>query len=237
MIVYAAVDLLGGRAVQLVGGRVDQEHVSWPKPAQVAARWIAAGFRALHVVDLNGAFGTGDNGSDIATILAESTVPVQVSGGVRDEARISALLRMGAARVVVGTRAVEDPVWRETMTQRYPKCLLVAADMRAGRIVKRGWTEATGQTAEAFIGSLAGEPLAGVLVTDVSREGSMRGVNVQHFAGLVETSAHPVIAAGGIRDMADLSALASAGVAGAVIGMALYTGSIQPHDVVKEFAE
>lgn len=237
MIVYAAIDLLGGHAVQLVGGRVDRQRLSWPEPVRVAERWLHAGFRALHVVDLDGAFGSGDNRADIAAILAKANVPVQVSGGVRDEARIAALLAQGAARVVIGTRAVEDAAWRTEMAARFPARLLVAADMRAGRIVKRGWTDDTGQTVESFIAALAEEPLAGVLITDVSREGSMQGVNVEHFARLTEVSAHPVVAAGGIRDMNDLRALAKAGVAGAVIGMALYTGSIEPHDVIKEFSE
>ncbi|HEX6259932.1 MAG TPA: 1-(5-phosphoribosyl)-5-[(5-phosphoribosylamino)methylideneamino] imidazole-4-carboxamide isomerase [Woeseiaceae bacterium] len=236
MIVYAAVDILGGRAVQLVGGRVADTKVSWPDPLSTAQRWLDAGFRALHVVDLDGAFESGSNAEHIAQILELATVPVQVSGGVRDEDRIASLLEAGAARVVIGTRALEDDAWRQSVAQTFPQRLLVAADMRDGRVVKRGWTADAGRDAEEFIATLNDEPFAGVMVTDVSREGRMQGVNLDFYGRVTEISEHPIVAAGGIRDMADLRGLAAAGVAGAIIGMALYTGNIEPAAVLEEFA-
>ena len=236
MIVYAAIDILGGRAVQLVGGRVADTKVSWPDPLSAARRWLEAGFRALHVVDLDGAFDTGSNTAHITEILELATVPVQVSGGVRDDERISELLEGGAARVVIGTRALEDDEWRQSVAAKFPKRLLVAADVRDGRVVKRGWTADAGRDAETFITALNSEPFAGVMVTDVSREGRMEGVNLDLYRKLTAISDHPIIAAGGIRDMADLRGLAGAGVAGAIIGMALYTGKITPAAVLEEFA-
>jgi phosphoribosylformimino-5-aminoimidazole carboxamide ribotide isomerase len=235
MIVYAAIDLRGGRVVQLVGGRTHDERISWPDPLGVARRWIDAGFRALHVVDLDAAFETGSNRAAVATIIENSEVPVQVCGGVRDETRVADFLDAGAARVVVGTRALEDAAWRARMADGYPGRIVVAADVRDGVVVTRGWTQSTALDGAAFVASLRDEPLAAVLVTDVSREGSLQGVDIERFEMMVQASAHPVIAAGGIRDLDDLRALADAGIVGAVLGMSLYTGSIQPDDVRREF--
>jgi phosphoribosylformimino-5-aminoimidazole carboxamide ribotide isomerase len=149
VIVIAAVDLRDGRAVQLVGGRPDDERVSLPDPAAVARGWQDAGFPALHVVDLDAALGLGDNRAAIAAILQDTRIPVQVGGGVRDDAPADALLELGAARVVVGTRAVEDRSWLERLCARHPGRVVVAADVRAGAIVTRGWTAGAGVAGEA----------------------------------------------------------------------------------------
>lgn len=236
MIVYAAIDLRGGQAVQLVGGRPDAQKVTLPDPAAVAQRWIDAGFSALHVVDLDAALETGDNRALIAEILEVATVPVQVGGGVRDEAAVHELLTAGAQRVIVGTRAIEDDEWRASTARRFPRKLVVAADVRAGLIATHGWTQQTQIDVESFIRRLSPEPLAGILITDVSREGQMAGVDVAMFDALVKASALPIIAAGGIRDMSDLHALAAAGVAGAVLGMSLYTGAIDGMAAAAEFS-
>lgn len=236
MIVYAAIDLRDGKAVQLIGGRPDRQKVALPDPAAVAQRWIDAGFGALHVVDLDAALGSGDNRAFIAEILEVSTVPVQVGGGVRDEAAVADLLAAGAQRVVVGTRAIQDDEWRASTARRFPKKLVVAADVRDGFVTTHGWTRQTQVDVYSFVRELAGEPIAAILITDVSREGRMVGVDVAMFEALVDVSANPVIASGGIRDMGDLRALAQAGVAGAVLGMSLYTGAIDPMAAAAEFS-
>lgn len=235
MIVYAAIDLRGGQAVQLVGGRTDAQRVALPDPAAVALQWISFGFKALHVVDLDAALGTGENRAIIAEILDVATVPVQVGGGVRDDDAVDALIEAGAARVIVGTRAVEDPAWRMCVARRLPGRLVVAADVRGEYVTVRGWSAETQKTAEELLHELRDEPLGGVLITDVSREGQLTGVDVEKFSRLVRASVHPVTAAGGIRDMADLHALDRAGVAGAVLGMSLYTGTIDPVTAAVEF--
>jgi len=226
LIAYPAIDLRGGKAVQLVGGRPEAERISLPDPVEVAVRWIDAGFRALHVIDLDAALGTGNNRIAIDRILAAVSVPVQVGGGIRDDAAADSLIGAGAARVIVGTRAVEDEGWRRALAVRHPERVVVAADVRGDNIVTRGWTEETAVRADAFLQTLSHEPIAAVLVTDVGREGQMIGVDVAKFEMLVRASAHPVLAAGGIRDLNDLHALDAVGVAGAVLGMALYTGAI-----------
>lgn len=237
MIVYPAVDLRGGQAVQLVGGRVEAQKVSLPDPVAVALQWVRAGFRALHVVDLDAALGTGDNRVVIAEILAACDVPVQVGGGIRDDAAVNDLIEAGAARVIVGTRAVEDEAWRSRITRRYPQRVIVAADVRGDYITTRGWTADTQIRAQDFISKLEEDPIAAALITDVSREGQLGGVDVAKFETLVTASSLAVIAAGGIRDMEDLRALSEVGVAGAVLGMSLYTGTIDGRAAAAEFSD
>jgi phosphoribosylformimino-5-aminoimidazole carboxamide ribotide isomerase len=233
MIVYAAVDLRGGRAVQLVGGSTAREKVSKADPAKTAAEWADWGFGGLHVVDLDAALGEGDNSAHIREILSSSRIPVQVGGGVRSDERIAELLDLGAERVVIGTRAVEDQRWRVSATRNHPGRLIVAADLKDGRIVTRGWTWRTAIAAGEFLREIAREPLGAVLVTDVGREGRMDGVDAELFASIVQATGHPVIAAGGIRDADDLRKLRDAGVAGAVVGMALYKGKIKKSDIAE----
>jgi phosphoribosylformimino-5-aminoimidazole carboxamide ribotide isomerase len=236
VIAIPAVDLRAGRAVQLVGGRYDAERVSLPDPAAVARGWQDAGFTALHVVDLDAALGLGDNRGAIAAILESVRVPVQVGGGVRDDDAAAALLGLGAARVVVGTRAVEDRPWLETLCARHPGRVIVAADVRDGIVVTRGWTAGADVDGEAFVASLEDLPLAAVLVTDVSREGRMVGADADRFAGLAAASRHPLQAAGGIGGVDDLVALERAGAAAVILGMALYTGTLEPATILREFA-
>jgi len=232
---YAAVDLMGGRAVQLVGGRAEDTRISLPDPAAVARDWVARGFGALHVVDLDAALEQGHNRAAIAALLEAVDVPVQVGGGVRDEAAADALFELGAARVVVGTRAVRDRAWLEELVARHPARVVVAADVRGAEVVARGWTEGTGLDAAAFLGSLDDLELAGVLVTDVGREGRMAGADAARFALLAAATRHALLASGGVTDMADLRRLAYAGAAGVVLGMALYTGALDAAAVAREF--
>jgi phosphoribosylformimino-5-aminoimidazole carboxamide ribotide isomerase len=236
LIAYAAIDLRGGRVVQLVGGRVEQESISWPDPLDVAQRWVDEGFAALHIVDLDAALAAGSNRDIIEVLIKNVRVPVQVGGGVRDDQSVQHWLDAGAAKVIVGTRAVEDATWRHNIAEKHPHQLIVAADVRDGHVVTRGWQAATSHEGESFVASLNTDALAGVLVTDVSREGQMLGIDQPLFRRLSRASHHPVIAAGGIRDEQDLHALANAGVAGAVLGMALYQGAIDPAVITPVYA-
>lgn len=237
MIAYPAIDLRGGRAVQLVGGRPDHEHVSLADPVAVAARWVSIGFRALHVVDLDAALGDGDNRAVIETLIRDAGVPVRVGGGIRDDGAADALLDAGADRVIVGTRAVEDAEWLRGLAQRHASRVVVAADVRDGHVLTRGWTATSGTPVDAFLRSLDALPIAGVLVTDVGREGRMTGSDAAAFAGLARASTHPLVAAGGIAAIDDLRALDRAGAAGAVLGMALYTGAVDGAAVAREFGQ
>ena len=237
MIAWAALDLRGGRVVQLVGGRPEAERVSLPDPAVVAGQWLDCGFAGLHVVDLDAALGEGENRAGILAIIeAAAGVPVQVGGGVRRTAMADALLAAGAARVVVGTRAVEDRSWLERLAARWPGRVVVAADVRGDEVLVRGWTAGAGLVVDRFLPSLAGLPLAAVLVTDVAREGRMPGADAEAFRRLAALSPHPLIASGGVANAADLAALADTGVAGVVLGMALYTGALDARAVARQYA-
>jgi phosphoribosylformimino-5-aminoimidazole carboxamide ribotide isomerase len=236
VIPYAALDLRGGRVVQLVGGRPGTERVNLPDPVAVALEWADAGFPWLHVVDLDAALGDGSNRDLILDVVHVLDIPVQVGGGVRDETAAADLLAAGAARVIVGTRAVEDPAWLGNLASRHPGRIVVAADVRDDRIVTRGWTADGGLDARTFLDSLQQHDLAGVLVTDVSREGSMVGIDDARFTSLAAATRHPLLAAGGIGGIEDVRTLARCGAAGAVLGMALYTGAVDARALTREFA-
>jgi phosphoribosylformimino-5-aminoimidazole carboxamide ribotide isomerase len=241
MIAIPAVDLRAGRCVQLVGGDYAQERVRLDDPVAVARDWVRAGFARLHVVDLDAATGRGGNRALIGELLREvaretgGAVPVQVGGGVREGDDIAALLDEGAAAVVVGTRAVEDAAWRETMALRYPGQLVLAADVRGRQVVTRGWSSTSMLDVGDLVRDCAGLPLAALLVTAVQLEGRMEGTDLPLMEEIAEQAAAPLLASGGVASADDLRALAHRGVAGAVLGMALYTGALDARHTAEEF--
>lgn len=231
MIAAPAVDLKGGRCVQLVGGRPDDERVSLPDPVAQAERWYAGGFGTVHVVDLDAALGSGDNLDVILRILGATGADTQVGGGIRDDARASVLLDAGVDRIVVGTRAIDDPDWLAGLAERWPSQIMVAIDTRDGRILRKGWTEDTGIDLADYLPGLAALPLAGILATDVGREGRLEGIDRVAVAETIALSFHPVWASGGVTTTDELQYLDEAGAAGAVLGMALYTKTLDPSEV------
>jgi phosphoribosylformimino-5-aminoimidazole carboxamide ribotide isomerase len=235
MRVFPGIDLRGGACVQWVGGVPEAEKIRLPDPIDVANRWKAAGFKALHVVDLDAALGTGSNAAIIAAILAASKLEAEVGGGVRDAESIQRLLDLGARRVIVGTRALEDPRWLEEMAFKFPGKLMLGADARGRQVVSRGWTRTLTQDVGALVAGVDALPLAGILVTAVHVEGREGGTDLPLMSELVETTSHPLIASGGIASMDELRQLAAAGVAGAVLGMAIYTGKIDAAAAAREF--
>ncbi|MBC8089052.1 MAG: 1-(5-phosphoribosyl)-5-[(5-phosphoribosylamino)methylideneamino] imidazole-4-carboxamide isomerase [Phycisphaerae bacterium] len=235
MIAIPAVDLRDGACVQLVGGEFANEKVRLPNPPVVARDWLLQGFQRLHVVDLDAALGKGNNMKIVREILRESTVPVQVGGGIRSEDQIDRLIDDGATYVVVGTRAVEDESWLEEMAGKFPHQLIVAADVRERKIVTRGWTKVLPHNVVHYVEELSALPLAGILVTAVHKEGQLEGTDLPLMEDVAEASAWPVFASGGVSSMDDLRALEHRGLAGAVLGMALYTGAIDARLVAQEF--
>jgi len=231
VIAAPAVDLRGGRCVQLVGGRPEDERVSLPDPVAQAERWFERGFGTLHVVDLDAALGSGDNLDVVLRIAGATPARKQVGGGIREDARADALLEAGIDRVVVGTRALDDPDWLGQLADRWPGKVMLALDTRDGRILRKGWTEDTGLLLADYLPGLAAVPLAGVLATDVGREGRLQGIDRDAAHDTISLSPHPVWASGGITTMAELEYLDESGAAGAVLGMALYTETLNPSDV------
>jgi phosphoribosylformimino-5-aminoimidazole carboxamide ribotide isomerase len=226
MIVAPAVDLKGGRCVQLVGGRPDDERVSLPDPVSVARGWTDLGFGTIHVVDLDAALGTGDNTAIVERIVAETPADLQVGGGIRDDRRADALLEAGFDRIVVGTRALDDPAWLESLAARWPGSVMVAVDTRDGLILRKGWTESTARRVDDYLPGLASLPLAGILSTDVAREGRLAGIDRDGCRRVIEASPHPAWISGGVTTMDELDYLDDAGAAGVVLGMAVYAGAL-----------
>ena len=235
MIAIPAIDLRGGACVQLVGGDYQQERVRLDDPVAVAREWTDTGFTRLHVVDLDAATGRGSNTDVIRDLLRDARVPVQVGGGVRDEWRIDELLDAGAHAVIVGTRAIEDEGWRADMAHRFPGRLIVAADVRERLVVTKGWADTTQRSVIDVVEELSTLPLAGVLVTAVHREGQLQGTDLPLMEDVAEASPWPVFASGGVTTMDDMRALAHRGLAGAVLGMALYTGVLDARHLAQEF--
>lgn len=238
MIVIPAVDLRDGACVQLVGGEYAEERVRLEDPLAVAREWARLGFRRLHVVDLDAATARGSNAATVAEIVRHGGFDVvQVGGGVRDESAIERLLDAGASAVVVGTRGLEDPDWLREMADRYPHEILLAADVRERRIVTRGWTQTLPRIVTDVVEELHDLPLAAIMVTAVHKEGQMQGTDLPLMEDVVEAAHVPVFASGGVSSASDLRALQDRGVAGAIVGMALYTGALDARSVIEEFHE
>jgi phosphoribosylformimino-5-aminoimidazole carboxamide ribotide isomerase len=237
MIAIPAVDLRDGACVQLVGGDYAEERIRLTDPVAVAREWTRYGFRRLHVVDLDAATGRGSNREIVAELLRETPAEIQVGGGIRSSTQVDELVASGARAVVVGTRAFEDTDWLARVATAYPNEILVAADVRDRRVVTHGWTRTLPREIIDVTEELSDLPLAGLLVTAVHREGRMQGADLFLMEDVVESATFPVYASGGIGSVADLRALAERGVAAAVIGMALYTGAIDPWQAAEEFSE
>ena len=237
MIAIPALDLRGGACVQLAGGSYDQEVIRIPDPVGVAAAWRQYGFRYLHVVDLDAVAGRGSNTAEIQAVLSATDVEVQVGGGIRSRALVEQMLNDGAHRVVVGTRALEDPDWLADTASLFPGSIVVAADVRGRQILSHGWTRTHPRLVLDLIEDLNGLPLAGVLVTAVHREDAMNGTDLPLMEDVADIAEFPVFASGGLGSINDLRALADRGVTAAIIGMALYTGAMDPWAVAEEFAE
>ncbi len=237
MIAIPAVDLRDGACVQLVGGSFSDERVRLDNPLEVARSWEHYGFHRLHVVDLDAATGRGSNLPMVRSLLSDCSVPVQVGGGVRSSEAVLDLLDAGASRVIVGTRAIEEPDWIADLAARHPGEIIVACDVRERRVTTRGWVHTLPIDILDLVEELNSLPLGGLLVTAVHREGQMQGTDLPLMEDVAEASNFPVFASGGVASMQDLRALEHRGLAGVVIGMALYTGALDPVVVAGEFGE
>lgn len=236
MIAIPAVDLREGACVQLVGGEYAAERIRLDDPLGVAREWARLGFARLHVVDLDAALEKGSNLPLIREMLREQLAEVQVGGGLRTTDAVRDILDDGARCAIVGTRALEDLDWLAELAHDNPAQVIVAADVRERRVTTRGWQRTLPRNVLDMVEEMNGLPLAALLVTAVHREGQLQGTDLPLMEDVVETADFPVYAAGGVSSTGDLYALQDRGVAGAVIGMALYTGAIDPRAIVEEFA-
>ena len=237
MQVIPAIDLRDGACVQLVGGSYANERIRINDPIGVAAGWADAGFKRLHVVDLDAATGRGTNRETVNRLLAANGLRMQCGGGVRDLDSIDELLTAGASEVVLGTKAIEDRDWLEQATATYPDKLIVAADARGRKVATRGWSQTLSMDVTSLVKDLNRLPLAAILVTAIDWEGQMKGSDVNLMRELAMLSQHPLQASGGVGTLADLRDLADAGVSAAIVGMALYTGALGTSAIIEEFSE
>jgi phosphoribosylformimino-5-aminoimidazole carboxamide ribotide isomerase len=237
MIAIPALDLRGGACVQLAAGSYDHELIRIPDPVGVAIAWRQYGFRHLHLVDLDAVAGRGNNTPGVQAVLGATDVEVQLGGGIRSRELIQRSLSDGAQRVIIGTRALEDLDWLAEMSSLFPGSVIVAADVRDRKILSHGWTRIHPRLVLDLVHELNGLPLAGVLVTAVHREEAMRGTDLPLMEDVAEAADFPVFASGGLGSLTHLRALADRGVAAAVVGMALYSGAMDPWVVAEEFAE
>jgi phosphoribosylformimino-5-aminoimidazole carboxamide ribotide isomerase len=238
VIVIPAVDIRAGRCVRLREGRAEEETVFAEDPVAMASRWAALGAPRLHVVDLDGAFAGAPRQSGLVATIVEAVapVPVEVGGGLRDLVAVERALATGARWAVIGTRAAVDRDFLADVCRAHPERIIVAADARGARIAVKGWTETTDETVFT-LGARAHEAgAAAILYTDVSRDGTGNGPNVEETAALARVTGAPVIASGGVGSLQDLRRLAAIpGVLGAVVGRAIYTGAVDLAAAVEEF--
>jgi len=230
VIVYPAIDLKEGRCVRLVRGEMSAATVFNDDPAAQARDFAAAGARWLHVIDLDGAFaGTARNGAAVEAILAATSARVQLGGGIRSRAAVEAWLARGVARVVLGTVALTDPALVKEACRAFPDRIVLGIDARGGRVAIEGWARTSEIDALDLARAFEDAGAAAIVHTDIERDGAMGGANVAASAALARRVKTPVIVSGGVSTLADLEAVkaaASDGVAGAIVGRALYDGRI-----------
>ena len=222
--IVPAVDVRDGEAVQLVGGQLGTG-TRYGDPEVVARRWVDAGARTLHLIDLEGAMeGQRHNADAIETIVDAVDVPVQVGGGIRTEADARDLFDRGVERVILGTAAFDDPDVVDRLAADHPEGVVVSIDTSDDEVLVAGWTEGTGVGPGEAAREFADRGAAGVLYTDIDREGRQEGVDVDRVERIAEYSPVPVIASGGVAGVDDILALRDAGAATVVVGTALYDG-------------
>jgi len=220
-----AVDVQGGKAVQLVQGIAGSEK-TFGDPVEAALNWQSAGAEWIHLVDLDAAFGRGNNRELLAEIVGRLDLKVEMSGGIRDDESLEAAMATGCRRVNIGTAALEQPEWCAQAIATYGDRVAVGLDVRGRTLAARGWTQEGGDLYEV-LARLDSEGCARYVVTDVNKDGMLQGPNLQLLADVCAATDRPVVASGGITELADLEALTgmvSQGVEGAIIGTALYEG-------------
>jgi phosphoribosylformimino-5-aminoimidazole carboxamide ribotide isomerase len=234
MQIWPAIDLRGGKCVRLRQGDYAQETVFGDDPAAMARLFVEQGAEYLHLVDLDGAkSGKPENLPAVRAILAAVKIPCELGGGVRDEATIATLLDAGLSRVVVGTRALREPDWFKQMARKYPDRLAIGIDARDGRVATHGWLETSDTLAVDLARQFAGEPIAALIYTDIATDGMLAGPNVAAMREMREAVTLPVIASGGVTTGDDVADLAAAGVAGCIVGRALYEGTLTLADALQ----
>lgn len=235
MLVIPAIDLKNGKCVRLLQGKKDKVTVYSDDPVSIARKWEGLGAEILHIVDLDGAFtGKQSNFDIIASIRRATDITIQVGGGIRDIARIEKLLNTGISRVILGTSAVREPGMIRDACERYPGKILIGIDARDGKVAVRGWEEVTEFDAQEFARTIEAYQIAGIIYTDIARDGMMTGPNFGALSKMIAAVRIPVIASGGVSSTDDIRALLGIpGLWGVITGKALYAGTLDLEQAIK----
>lgn len=232
MLLIPAIDLKDGHCVRLIQGDMDQSTTFGEDPAAMAAKWLDAGARRLHLVDLNGAFaGQPKNLSAIKSILKEvdGEIPVQLGGGIRDLDTIERYIDLGIEYLIIGTAAVKNPGFLQDACSAFPGHIIVGLDAKDGKVAIDGWSKLTGQDVIETAKRFEGWGVESIIYTDIGRDGMLTGINIDATVKLAQSLKIPVIASGGLSGMADIEALCKVqdeGVEGVICGRAIYTGDL-----------
>ena len=235
MKVLPAIDIKGGKCVQLVGGKPGTEKIEIDDVLGVARKWQSEGAEMIHIIDLDSALGTGSNVSQIEMLVADLDIPVQVGGGIRTLEQVQRLFDIGCERVIIGTKAILDRQFVSKLADLYPDSIVVALDSIANEIMIQGWQEGSGKDLLQVAEDLSTLPIFGFLYTNVEVEGRLQGIDPIPIKALRESTDKPLIVSGGITTMGDLASLRMMGAHSAVVGMAVYTGKIEFKHAVREF--
>ena len=233
MEIWPAIDLCGGKCVRLVQGDYDRQTIYADDPVEVARHWVELGAQRLHLVDLDGARDGSRGNWNVARAIVEAVeIPCQLGGGIRDEETIARLLEAGLSRLVIGTRAAKDPDWFGGVCRRFPGQLVAGIDARDGRVATDGWQQVVDVDAVELALQLSNEPLAAVVYTDIAQDGMLQGPNLEAMKQMQQKVRLPVIASGGVTTLEDVQSLAEAGLAGCIVGKALYEGRLSLPDIL-----
>jgi len=231
MLLIPAIDLKEGKCVRLRQGRMEDNTIFSEDPVAVAGKWVAAGAKRIHLVDLDGAFAGKPVNAEIikAIVAAYPDVPVQIGGGIRDEDTVQAYLDAGVEYVIIGTKAVSEPHFVSDLAKEYPRRIIVGLDAKDGKVAVDGWSKLSKHDVVDLAKHFEDDGVEAIIYTDISRDGMMQGVNVEATARLARAINIPVIASGGITNMDDIRALsevAHEGIFGAITGRAIYEGTL-----------
>jgi phosphoribosylformimino-5-aminoimidazole carboxamide ribotide isomerase len=240
VILYPAIDIRGGKAVRLLQGDYARETTYDADPVDAAKRWVDEGAEFLHVVDLDGAkAGESQNLESVRRVVAAVECPIQVGGGLRDEASVAAVLDSGAERVVIGTAALRDPDFLQAMVDSYAERIVVSVDARDGKVALSGWTETSDVDVAAAVADLSRRGVGRFLCTAIEVDGTMEGPAIGELSRIAAATEAQVIASGGVGDLADLEALAgmdAANIEGAIVGRALYECRFSVAEAIRALA-
>lgn len=235
MIIIPAIDIKDGKCVRLHQGKMDEETVYGLDPSEVAKKWASLGAKMIHLVDLDGAVeGKAKNLEVIKKIRASVDVPLQLGGGIRDEKTAALYLEeVGLKRIIIGTAAYSDPGFLKTLTKKYPGRIAVGIDAKDGLVAIKGWVEVTGKKAVELARELEGVGVACIIYTDISRDGTLTGPNIEATREMAEAVNIPVVASGGMSSVKDVIAYRGVKLEGIIIGKALYSSNIDLKEAIK----